>query len=354
MKKRVLITGSAGLVGSECVRFFSQKDFSVIGIDNNMRKSFFGDTASVEWNKDLLVKTSPGYVHYDFDIRDKAAIEGLFRKYEFDLIIHAAAQPSHDWAAREPATDFEINAVGTQILLESFRAHAPQAVFIFLSTNKVYGDNPNKLPFLELESRYELPEDHKFYGGIDESLGIDNCLHSLFGASKAAADILVQEYGRYFGLKTVAFRCGCITGPYHSSAELHGFLSYLVKCCITGKKYSIYGYKGKQVRDNIHSHDLANAFYQFYLAPRAGEVYNMGGGRAASVSVLEAIGLCEEISGRKMAYEYADRNRIGDHIWWISDLSKFKAHYPDWSITYDGRRIIGEIFRQQKELTGQK
>lgn len=354
MKKQVLITGSAGLVGSECVRFFSQKGFGIIGVDNNMRKAFFGDTASVEWNKDLLLNTAADYVHYDFDIRDKARIDDLFRKYNFDLIIHAAAQPSHDWAAKDPSTDFDINAGGTQILLENFRKQAPGAVFIFLSTNKVYGDNPNRLPLLELERRYELPEDHKFYTGIDESFSIDNCLHSLFGASKLSADILVQEYGKYFGLKTVAFRCGCITGPYHSGAELHGFLSYLVKCCISGKRYTIYGYKGKQVRDNIHSHDLADAFYQFYLKPRCGEVYNMGGSRVAGVSVLEAIELCEKISGRKISYEYTDRNRVGDHIWWISDLSKFRSHYPDWKITYDARGLIENIFRQQKELIPQK
>ena len=350
MKKKVLVTGSAGLVGSECVRFFSQKGFNVVGVDNDMRKNFFGDTASVEWNKNLLLKMVPDYTHHDLDIRDRVAIEGLFKKYDFDLIVHAAAQPSHDWAAKDPQADFDINAGGTQILLENFRKHAPQSVFIFLSTNKVYGDNPNGFPFIELESRYELPKDHRFYKGIDESLGIDNCLHSLFGASKAAADILVQEYGRYFGLKTAAFRCGCITGPYHSGAELHGFLSYLVKCCVTGNKYSIYGYKGKQVRDNIHSHDLADAFYRFYLEPRSGEVYNMGGGRAASVSVLEAIGICEEISGKKMSYEYVDRNRVGDHIWWISDLSKFKSHYPDWNITYDGRRLIEEIFEKTRNF----
>ncbi len=354
MKKLALVTGSAGLVGSECVRFFSQKGFGVIGVDNNMRKNFFGDAASVEWNKALLLKTAPGYVHYDFDIRDKAAVESLFTKYNFDLIIHAAAQPSHDWAAKEPSTDFDINAGGTQILLENFRARAPGAVFIFLSTNKVYGDNPNRLPLVELDKRFELPESHTFYGGIDESFSIDNCLHSLFGASKAAADILVQEYGKYFGLKTAAFRCGCITGPYHSGAELHGFLSYLVKCCISGKKYTIFGYKGKQVRDNIHSRDLVEAFYQFYLKPRSGEVYNMGGGRSASVSVLEAIGICEAVSGRNMSHEYVDRNRIGDHIWRISSLSKFKSHYPGWKISYDARGLIQDIFTQQKEFAGDK
>ena len=354
MKKLVLVTGSAGLVGSECVRFFSQKGFGVIGVDNNMRKNFFGETASVEWNKDLLLKTAPDYVHHDFDIRDKAAIEGLFAKYDFDLIIHAAAQPSHDWAVKEPTTDFDINAGGTQSLLENFRKRASGAAFIFLSTNKVYGDNPNRLPLVELEKRFDLPEGHKYYGGIKESFSIDNCLHSLFGASKAAADILVQEYGRYFGLKTAVFRCGCITGPYHSGAELHGFLSYLVKCSIAGKKYTIFGYKGKQVRDNIHSHDLVDAFYQFYLKPRSGEVYNMGGSRIASVSVLEAIGLCEEVSGRKMSYEYVDGNRIGDHIWWISGLSKFKAHYPGWKISYGARSLIEDIFTQQKKLVGNK
>jgi len=345
MKKTVLVTGSAGLVGSECVRFFSQKGFAVVGIDNNMRMAFFGKDGSVEWNKKLLLETVPGYTHHDIDIRDKTAIESLISKYNFDLIIHTAAQPSHDWAAQDPYVDFGVNAIGTHILLESARRLAPKAVFIYTSTNKVYGDNPNRLPLVELKTRYELPKDHLYYKGIDETLSIDNCLHSLFGASKLSADILVQEYGRYFGMNCAVFRAGCITGAYHSGAKLHGFLSYLVKCCISGEKYTIYGYKGKQVRDNIHAFDLTNAFYQFFLKPRCGEIYNIGGTRIASVSVLEAIEICEKACGKKLKYEYVDTNRIGDHIWWISDVAKFQAHYPNWKLTYDKYSVIEDIVR---------
>ncbi|MCX5677980.1 MAG: NAD-dependent epimerase/dehydratase family protein [Candidatus Omnitrophica bacterium] len=349
MSKIALITGSAGLVGSECVKFFSQKGFKIVGVDNDMRRSFFGEEASVNWNKKLLIETVADYTHYDADIRDRSAIEKLFGEYSFDLIVHTAAQPSHDWAARDPYTDFSINADGTLVLLESFRRFAPAAAFIFTSTNKVYGDNPNSLPLVELDKRYELRKDHKYYNGIDESMSIDNCLHSLFGASKVAADMLVQEYGRYFGLNTAAFRCGCLTGPAHSGAELHGFLAYLVKCCIEGKRYTVYGYKGKQVRDNIHSQDLVNAFYHFYLKPRQGEVYNMGGSRFSNCSVLEAIELCEKICGKKFNYEYVDKNRIGDHIWWISDVSKFKEHYPSWQFKYDVSRIIEDIFKGHRK-----
>ena len=350
MEKLALVTGSAGLIGSECVRFFSQKEFKVVGIDNNMRKIFFGEDASVEWNKNLLLEEIPEYVHYDIDIRDRENLEKIFNEYNFDLIIHTAAQPSHDWAAKNPFTDFTINADGTLILLENFRRYSPQAVFIFTSTNKVYGDRPNELPLIELEKRYELPPEHRYYQGIDESMSIDNCLHSFFGASKVAADVLVQEYGKYFGLKTAVFRGGCLTGSAHSGTELHGFLSYLVKCCITGKKYTIYGYKGKQVRDNIHSYDLINAFYHFYLKPHFGEVYNIGGGRFSNISVLEAIELCERISGRKINHEYTDENRRGDHIWWISDNSKFKSHYPKWELTYDVNNIIEKIFKRRVEI----
>ena len=350
MEKNILVTGSAGLVGSECVRFFSKKGFKIIGIDNNMRKLFFGEDGSVEWNKKLLLEQIPLYTHYDIDIRDRENVEELFKKYQFELIIHTAAQPSHDWAAKDPLLDFSINAEGTLIILESFRKYVPGAVFIFTSTNKVYGDRPNKLPLIEQEKRYELPREHRYYQGIDETMSIDDCLHSLFGASKVASDILVQEYGKYFGLKTGIFRGGCLTGPAHSGAELHGFLSYLVKCSLTGKKYTIYGYKGKQVRDNIHSYDLVNAFYHFYLNPRCGEAYNIGGGRFSNVSILEAIDICERISGRKLRYDYSSRNRIGDHIWWISDNSKFKNHYPEWKLTYAVGRIIEEIYLQQKPV----
>ena len=261
----------------------------------------------------------------------------------FDLVIHCAAQPSHDWAAREPLTDFEINAYGTLILLECFRKYSPKGVFIFTSTNKVYGDLPNELPLVEKETRFELDPSHQYYNGIDESMSIDQSKHSLFGASKASADLFVQEYGRYFGLNTACFRGGCLTGPAHSSAELHGFLAYLVKCIATGKKYSIYGYKGKQVRDNIHSYDLVNAFYHFYQNPRSGEVYNMGGSRHSNISMVEAISAIEQILGKKGDIEYSDFNRIGDHIWYISDVSKFQRHYPDWNYRYDISLILKEL-----------
>jgi len=350
MKKRLLVTGSCGLIGSECVRFFSSKGFSVIGIDNNMRKEFFGEEASVEWNKKKLLEEVENYRHYDLDIRDSKNIEELFRQNQFDLIIHTAAQPSHDWAANEPYTDFSINAQATLNLLENFRRFSPAAVFIFTSTNKVYGDKPNSLPLIELEKRYELPSGHRFYQGIDESMSIDQSLHSLFGVSKASADLLVQEYGRYFGLKTACFRGGCLSGPAHSGTRLHGFLSYLVRCCISGKKYTIYGYRGKQVRDNIHSYDLVNAFYHFYQNPRCGEVYNIGGSRYSNISVLEAIELTEKITEKKLNYDYSEQNRKGDHIWWISDISKFKSHYTNWDLTYNLPQIIEEIYIAQKDL----
>lgn len=351
MRKLALITGSCGLVGSECVRFFSKKGFKVIGIDNNMREVFFGKDASVEWNKTKLKEEIPDYKHFDIDIRDQKSIEKLFKENKFDLIIHTAAQPSHDWAAQEPFTDFTVNANGTLVLLENFRKYAKDAVFIFTSTNKVYGDRPNYLPLVELKKRFELPKNHRYYKGIDESMSVDNSLHSLFGASKLAADVLVQEYGKYFGLKTACFRGGCLTGPYHSGAELHGFLSYLVRCCIKGKVYNIYGYKGKQVRDNIHSYDLANAFYHFYKKPRCGEVYNIGGGRFSNISMLEAIELVEKVCKRKLDYEYVDKARTGDHMWWITDNSKFISHYPDWKLTYNVERIIEEIYFYQKQIS---
>ena len=346
----VIVTGSCGLIGSETVSFFAEKGLDIVGIDNNMRKLFFGEDGSIVWNKRRLQKEHKNYKHFDFDIRDDVKINKLFKRLskEIVLIVHAASQPSHDWAAKSPKTDFTVNAEGTLILLEAFRKHCPQAVFIFTSTNKVYGDTSNHLPLVELEKRYELPEDHRYYKGIDESMSIDNSLHSIFGASKLAADILTQEYGRYFGFKTAIFRGGCLTGPAHSGAELHGFLSYLVKCCVTGKKYSIYGYKGKQVRDNIHSYDLVNAFYHYFQNPRYGEVYNIGGGRFANVSILEAIEICERLSGRKMVYEYDDKNRIGDHIWWISDCSKFKSHYSQWNYKYGIEETIKQIYEAQR------
>ena len=347
-----IVSGSCGLVGSETVGFFCEKGFEVVGIENNMRKVFFGQDGSILWNKKRLLKQYKHYSHQAIDIRDEVKINRLFKRLGKDiaLIIHAAAQPSHDWAARDPGTDFGVNAGGTLILLEAFRKYCPRAVFIFTSTNKVYGDRPNHLPLIELDKRYELPESHQYYKGIDESMSIDNCLHSLFGASKVAADILTQEYGRYFGLKTAIFRGGCLTGPAHSGAVLHGFLSYLVKCCIMKRRYIIYGYKGKQVRDNIHSYDLVNAFYHFYKAPRKGEVYNIGGGRFANVSVLEAIAICEKMTGRRLEYEYVDKNRIGDHIWWISDCSKFKSHYPGWDYKYGIKETIQQIYEAQKAV----
>jgi CDP-paratose 2-epimerase len=343
---KALVTGSGGLVGSESVRFFAGKSFEIIGIDNNMRKFFFGEDASVEWNIELLKKEVSAYKHLSLDIRDKEKIENLFKKEKFDLVIHAAAQPSHDWAASDPQTDFTVNANGTLILLEAFRRYSPEAVFIFTSTNKVYGDRPNKLPLVELDTRYELPDGHRFYNGIDETMSIDDCLHSLFGASKAAADILVQEYGRYFNLKTVSFRGGCLTGPRHSGAQLHGFLAYLIKCAFTGQKYTIYGYKGKQVRDNIHSYDLINAFYNFYRKPRYGEAYNIGGARHSNISILEAIKKIEKITGKKVNSEYSQKNRTGDHIWYISDVSKFKKHYPEWDFQYDIDAILDQMCKE--------
>jgi CDP-paratose 2-epimerase len=348
--KIVLVTGSAGLIGSESVMYFCDRGYTTVGLDNDMRRTFFGDDASTRWNRDRLIETYPGrYVHHDVDIRDQDAVARVFGEYgsDIDLIIHAAAQPSHDWAARDPITDFTVNANGTLVLLENARQHCPDAPFIFCSTNKVYGDRPNTLPLVEHERRWEIAEDHRYREGIDETMSIDDCTHSLFGASKVAADVLVQEYGRYFGMKTAVFRGGCLTGPAHSGAKLHGFLSYLMKCAMTGDAYQVLGYKGKQVRDNIHSHDLVNAFYHFYSAPRVAEIYNIGGSRFSCCSMLEAIDLCEEISGKKLDWSYEPANRIGDHIWWISDVGKFKSHYPDWDLTRDVRDILTEIYTAQ-------
>jgi len=346
----VIVTGSAGLIGSEATRFFCKKGFDVVGIDNNFRKVFFGEDASTEWNRKQLEQKFSNYIHKSVDIRDNESIEKIFKKYGKDivLIIHAAAQPSHDWAASNPFMDFTVNANGTLVMLENFRQHCPGAVFIFTSTNKVYGDLPNFLPLVELNTRYELDSNHKWYDGIDETMPIDQSMHSLFGASKVAADVLVQEYGKYFGLKTASFRGGCLTGPAHSGTMLHGFLSYLMRCCISGKKYFIYGYKGKQVRDNIHSYDLVNMFWHFYQNPRSGKVYNAGGARHSNCSMLEAIELCQEISGQKLDCEYVDKNRAGDHIWWISSVAKFKSHYPDWDFKYNVKTILQEIYDVQK------
>ena len=343
----VNITGSSGLIGSEAVRFFSEKGMRVIGIDNNMRREFFGDEASTEWNRQCLEEEFKNFHCYPEDIRCEQEMKNLFSKYgnEVSLIIHAAAQPSHDWAAKDPIKDFSVNANGTLVLLEMARKYCPNTIFIYLSTNKVYGDIANLLPMEELEARWELAPSHSFYEkGIDESMNIDGSNHSLFGVSKAAGDLLVQEYGRYFGLKTACFRGGCLTGSNHSGTELHGFLSYLMICTMTKKPYTVFGYKGKQVRDNIHSFDLVNALYNFYKNPGIAKVYNIGGGRHSNSSMLEAIKMCEEISGNTLSWDYQDRNRFGDHIWWISDVSRFKIDYPDWTYQYNIREIMTEIY----------
>lgn len=350
--KIAIVTGSAGLIGSQTVRFLTDKFDQVIGIDNNMRAYFFGDNASVDWNRRRLEDEVSNYRHLETDIRNFDALEKIFKDFGTDikLIVHTAAQPSHDWAANEPITDFTVNANGTVNLLEITRLVCPEAVFIFTSTNKVYGDTPNRLPLVELDTRWEVAEDHKYYEhGIDEEMSIDHCKHSLFGASKVAADIMAQEYGRYFGMNVGVFRGGCLTGPNHSGTQLHGFLSYLMKCAITGDHYTIFGYKGKQVRDNIHSYDLVNMFWHFYQNPKQGEAYNAGGGRFSNCSMQEAIGMCEMITGNKMNYSYSEDNRIGDHIWWISDLSKFKNHYPEWHWKYDLKDILTQIHEEMSK-----
>lgn len=346
-----IITGSAGLIGSEAVRHFAATGMTVVGIDNDMRKEFFGEEASTAWNRASLVADVDQYIHEDFDIRDYSHVERLFKKYgrDISLIIHTAAQPSHDWAARDPFTDFTVNANGTLNMLQAARDYCPDAPFIFTSTNKVYGDLPNSLPLIEEEMRWEIDSSHRYHKGIAEDMSIDQSKHSLFGASKVAADVLVQEYGRYFDMKTACFRGGCLTGPSHSGTQLHGFLAYLMKCTMTGQPYTIFGYEGKQVRDNIHSADLIAAFAEFHKNPRSAEVYNIGGGRQSNCSMKEAIQICQEISGNKLDHTYAEDNRIGDHIWYVSDLSKFKSHYPDWDITYDVPKILGEIYEFNKE-----
>lgn len=350
----VLITGSAGLVGSEAVTYFAECGFDVVGIDNDMRREFFGDEATTLPNLERLKRAIPSYEHHSVDVRDADAISKIYQRYgsAISLVIHTAAQPSHDWAAKAPFVDFGVNAQGTLVMLEATRQHAPEAVFIFTSTNKVYGDRPNSLPLLEQPTRWEIDPSHTYAGGIREDMSIDACLHSLFGASKVAADVLVQEYGRYFDMRTACFRGGCLTGPNHSGAQLHGFLSYLVKCTLTGTPYTVFGYKGKQVRDNIHSADLVRAFHAFYRAPRCGEVYNMGGGRFSNCSMLEAISMAQEATGRELTWTYRDDNRIGDHIWWISDLARFESHYPEWSLKYDVPAIIAEIAEAGRERWG--
>jgi CDP-paratose 2-epimerase len=339
---KVLVTGSSGLIGSEAVEYYDGEGHQVIGVDNNMRAEFFGSQGDTTWNLSRLKEISRNFEHHNLDIRDREGVFELFNANPFDLIIHCAAQPSHDKACQIPLLDFEVNALGTVNLLEATRQFCPEAVFIHMSTNKVYGDAPNEVPRVELEKRYDYanPED---YNGISEECRIDRCLHSLFGASKTAADVVAQEYGRYFGTKVGIFRGGCLTGPSHSGVELHGFLSYLVKVAITDGTYKVFGYQGKQVRDNIHSYDVIQAFEAFRRNPRPGEVYNLGGGRENSVSILEAFDIVESLTGKKMNWNYVDKNRIGDHICYISDLHKLKAHFPEWQITRSLTNILEEI-----------
>ncbi len=344
--KYAIVTGASGLIGSETSRRLVREGFRVIGIDNDMRSRFFGPEASTEpMRRRLVSELGPEYRHEAEDIRDAARLDGIFRQCgaRLGLVVHAAAQPSHDWAAREPETDFAVNATGTLNLLEATRRHSPEATFVFLSTNKVYGDRPNQLPLRDCGRRFDIHSDHEYANGIDETMSLDQCTHSLFGVSKTAADLLVQEYGRYFGMPTVCLRGGCLTGPGHAGTSLHGFLSYLMRCTETGTRYTVIGYEGKQVRDNIHSHDFVEAVLAFHESPREGAVYNMGGGRSNSCSVLEAIDLCEEIAGRKLDWSYRDQARVGDHIWWITDTSLFESHFPSWKRQYDLRRTLTEI-----------
>jgi CDP-paratose 2-epimerase len=340
-----IVTGSGGLVGSEAVRRLVREGHEVIGIENDMRAYFFGPSASTAPVSARLEETLDGFSSEEVDIRDAEGVDRVFaaRGEEIALVIHTAAQPSHDWAAREPHTDFAINANGTLNLLESTRSHCPEATFVFVSTNKVYGDTPNRLPLEELDRRLELPDGHAYFDGIDTSMSIDRTMHSLFGASKAAADLVVQEYGRYFGMRTACFRGGCLTGPNHAGAMLHGFLAYLMKCTVTGERYTVFGYGGKQVRDNLHSEDLVDAFLAFHASPREAAVYNMGGGRQNSCSMLEAIEACERIAGRELNWELTDEARRGDHRWWISDLSEFRADYPQWEVRNDLETILRQI-----------
>jgi len=344
--KYVLITGSDGLVGSESVKYFINQGYSVIGIDNNSRQKFFGKDASVLPNRMKLKNQFENYIHFNTDI-SSIKVEEIFKTYnnKIKLIIHTAAQPSHDWAATAPFTDFNVNAFGTLNILENYRKYAENATFIFTSTNKVYGDNPNKIKLIEGKKRYHPGKNSKYTQGFNEELSIDNTLHSLFGASKLSADIYVQEYGRYYGLKTGIFRGGCLTGSGHAGTMMHGFLSYLMKCTVSKDPYTIFGYKGKQVRDNIHSKDLVRAFDEFYKKPRIGEVYNIGGGVESNCSMIEAIEICESISDKKLNYIYENKNRVGDHIWYVSDLTKFKSHYPNWKLTYGIEEILQDIYK---------
>ena len=346
---KVLITGSNGLIGSAAVSFFAPKADLIIGLDNNMRKHFFGNDGDTKWRELKLKNKFKNFISHNLDVRDYRGLKQVFRKYnsDIDLVIHTAAQPSHDWALTDPILDFEINANGTLNLLQLTKLYSKDAVFIFTSTNKVYGDTPNQLPFIELENRWELDSKHDFFkNGINETMSIDNSTHSIFGASKVAADIMTQEYGKYFGIKTGTFRAGCLTGPFHSGVELHGFLSYLIKCAVSDITYTINGYKGKQVRDNLHSFDLVNMFWHFFKNPRVGEVYNVGGSRYSNCSLLEAIEKVQKITNKTLPTKYNDKHRKGDHIWWISDISKFKKHYPKWNFKYTLEKTILEIFSE--------
>tara|TARA_B100001121_G_scaffold300817_1_gene311084 strand:- start:2 stop:1051 length:1050 start_codon:yes stop_codon:yes gene_type:complete len=340
-----LITGSSGLIGSESVNFFCDKGFDVIGIDNNLRKFFFGKDGSTIWIKKNLKKRNKKFNHVNLDIRNYGGLEKLFKKYKnkISVIIHCAAQPSHDYGKKFPFLDFHVNATGTLNLLELTKKYCPLAPFIFMSTNKVYGDSPNELKIYETKTRWELKINDKNFKGIDENFSIDNSTHSFFGVSKTYADLIVQEYGKNVGLKTVCFRGGCITGPNHSGAKLHGFLSYLVKTSLSSKEYNLIGYKGKQVRDNLHSYDLVNCFWEFYKKPRSGEVYNMGGGRFSNCSILEALNMVEKLTNISIKKRIIKTPRIGDHIWYISNLGKFRKHYPKWKQSYNTKKIIEEL-----------
>jgi len=340
---KVIVTGSSGLIGSEVVAFFDGMGHQIFGVDNNMRMDFFGPLGDTTWNLDRLLEATNNFTSHDLDIRNRQAVFKLFQEISPDLVIHCAAQPSHDLAATRPLDDFDVNAVGTMNLLEALRTEAPEATFIFTSTNKVYGDAPNEIPMMEKEKRWDYANKED-YDGVKETCRLDHCLHSIFGASKVAADIMTQEYGRYYGLKTCVFRGGCLTGPNHSGVELHGFLAYLAKVAKEDGEYTVNGYKAKQVRDNIHSYDVATAFYEVYKNPRPGEVYNLGGCRQNSLSMLEAIDRAEQYSGRKFRWKYDERNRIGDHICYISDMSKFREHYPDWALTKSIDDIFDELF----------
>ena len=341
----VIVTGSTGLVGSEAVNFFCDKGFDVVGIDNNLRQFFFGEDGSTKWVKNVLLKRNKKFKNVNLDIRNDSGIKKIFKKYKrnISLVIHCAAQPSHDYGKNFPKIDFNVNATGTLNLLEATKNYCPEAPFIFMSTNKVYGDNPNKLNIFEKKVRWELKSSDKYFKGIDENFPIDHCTHSFFGVSKTYADLIVQEYGKNVGLKTVSFRAGCITGPNHSGAKLHGFLSYLVKASLKKKQYSLIGYKGKQVRDNIHSHDLVNCFWEFYKKPKKGEVYNIGGGRFSNCSILEALDLTEKIARIRVKRKIISKPRVGDHIWYISNLNKFKKHYPKWKQKFNTKRILEEL-----------